>query len=54
MGVRWLRLVMHRIGFLRTRLVHSETVLVIALERSWMRESIFDHERIDVYRLAIE
>jgi len=35
-------------------LVLSETVLVLVLERMQMAESIFDHERLDVYRLAIE
>jgi hypothetical protein len=33
-------------------LVLSETVLV--LERTQMTEPIFDHERLDVYRLSIE
>jgi four helix bundle protein len=35
-------------------LVLSETVLVLVLEGTQMTEPIFDHERLDVYRLAIE
>jgi four helix bundle protein len=34
--------------------VLSETVLVLELERTQMTEPFFDHERLDVYRLAIE
>ena len=49
------------VTFSRTRfrsdflvLVLSETVLVLVLEREQMTEQFFDHERLDVYRLAIE
>ena len=35
-------------------LVLSETVLVLVIERIQMTEPIFDHERLDVYRLSIE
>ena len=35
-------------------LVLSETVLVLVLERAQVTERIFDHERLDVYRPAIE
>jgi len=35
-------------------LVLSETVLVLVLDWKQMSEPIFDHERLDVYRLAIE
>jgi hypothetical protein len=34
-------------------LVLSETVLVLVLERT-MSEPIFDHERLDVYRLSVD
>ena len=34
--------------------VLSETVLVLVLERAQVTERIFDHERLDVYRPAIE
>ena len=44
------RLIVLQVGF--PRLVLSETVLV--LERAQMTEPFFDHERLDVYRLAIE
>ena len=39
-------------SFLVLVLVLSETVLV--LERTQMTEPIFDHERLDVYRVAID
>ena len=49
------------VTFSRTRfrsdflvLVLSDTVLVLVLEREQMTEQFFDHERLDVYRLAIE
>ena len=35
-------------------LVLSETVLVLVLERAQVTERIFDHERLDDYRPAIE
>ena len=35
-------------------LVLSEAVLVLVLERALMTEPIFDHERLDVYRLSID
>ncbi len=35
-------------------LVLSETVLVLVLERVVINEPIFDHERLDVYRLSID
>jgi len=49
------------VTFSRTRfrsdflvLVLSDTVLVLVLESSQMTEPFFDHEGLDVYRLAIE
>ena len=40
--------------FLFLVLVLSETVLVLVLDWKKMNEPIFDHERLDVYRLAID
>ena len=35
-------------------LVLSAAVLVLVLERTVMNEPIFDHEKLDVYRLSID